>query len=68
MKKPAQALNAREVDRLLRRYLGNGVRVDVNPLATTLSFYHPGMGTVTVEATPDGLVIHEPKDTGGPTP
>lgn len=58
------AMAKREVDRLLLRYFANGVRVEVNALATTLTLFHPGMGAVTIEATPDGLVIHEPVDHG----
>jgi hypothetical protein len=51
-----------DVDRLLRRYLANGVRLELDPASTRLSLSHPGMGTVVVEADGDGLTIREPVD------
>jgi hypothetical protein len=58
----APAPDVARVDRLLRRYLANGVRLELNPTSTRLSFSHPGMGTVVVEADGEGLTIHEPAD------
>lgn len=56
----SQRLTQQDADRLLRRYLANGVRLTANATGTSLGFAFHGMGAVMIEATEDGLVIHEP--------
>lgn len=58
-----ERLDARTAYRLLGPFFANGVGVEVNATATKLTFFGWGnTGSVVVEATEDGLVIHEAVD------